>query len=297
MTTTKPKLVAKTNLTFHSNWLEHTVAEYFVLAPYDPATVYDTCDCYYTNGLDETATEWLAQGRKVVVDCLWETAKDCGSAHVLSHPNWFWYQESLWYRHLGYHEYQPNKTLTHAALMPIRLHKPFRQQLVSMLGTYLDNCIWSYQAQGRNLPNDREWDSQRYFNPEWYDSTCYSICVESFMHSTGLDYPFVTEKTFKPIAFQHPFLVAGNQFTLAFVRKNGFETFENLFDESYDVMPDALDRLIAVRNNAVNYKIAPYDTITKQKLEHNYQRFFDSEHVRNCFRKQILEPLLHYAET
>ena len=48
----------------------------------------------------------------------------------------------------------------------------------------------------------------------------------------------ITEKPFKPIANFHPFLVLGNPGALALLKGFGFESFGEVFDESYDEEPD-----------------------------------------------------------
>lgn len=44
----------------------------------------------------------------------------------------------------------------------------------------------------------------------------------------------ITEKTFKPIVLQQPFLLIGNRGALRYLRDYGFQTFGNLWNESYD---------------------------------------------------------------
>jgi hypothetical protein len=44
----------------------------------------------------------------------------------------------------------------------------------------------------------------------------------------------LTEKTFKPIVMQQPFLLVGSRGALAYLRKYGFKTVGDLWDESYD---------------------------------------------------------------
>ena len=44
----------------------------------------------------------------------------------------------------------------------------------------------------------------------------------------------ITEKTFKPIVLQQPFLIVGNRGALKYLRDYGFQTFSDLWDESYD---------------------------------------------------------------
>ena len=45
---------------------------------------------------------------------------------------------------------------------------------------------------------------------------------------------FISEKTFKPIACRHPFMVYGNKHTLKYLREMGYLTFHPFIDETYD---------------------------------------------------------------
>ena len=51
----------------------------------------------------------------------------------------------------------------------------------------------------------------------------------------GADYikyqTFITEKTFKPIMYGHPFIVLGNPGIMSQLESWGFMTFNNLFDQ------------------------------------------------------------------
>ena len=55
----------------------------------------------------------------------------------------------------------------------------------------------------------------------------------------------ITEKTFKPIVLQQPFLMIGNRGALKYLREYGFQTFGDIWDESYDDL-DAQHRIAAV---------------------------------------------------
>ena len=301
----KPRLVADQLLTLHSNWLVDLVGEYFELVTYDPTFSYDKHDCFYTNHhvLSSRARAWRDNGGKVVIDNLWERPQPQTGCYTLWHPAWFWYQESLWYRYLGYDQYQPEFSGKYLALMPMRLRKPHRDYMLKLLGNTVDQFVWSYQAQGRNLPRDRDpedWDSQRYFDPDWYNSTQFSLVLETTVlvleTTVHAPYPFITEKTFKPIAFQHPFIIVGCSGTLTYLQKLGFETWDNLWDESYDNLDNWQDRCYNITQQVRNYT-SGRDSVTQQKLQHNRDHFFDQVRVENCIRKQILEPLLNYAET
>ncbi len=55
----------------------------------------------------------------------------------------------------------------------------------------------------------------------------------------------ITEKTFKPIVLQQPFLMVGNRGALGYLREYGFKTFGKIWDESYDYL-DHEQRIDAV---------------------------------------------------
>jgi len=56
---------------------------------------------------------------------------------------------------------------------------------------------------------------------------------------------FLSEKTFKPIACCHPFVILGNKGSLKELRKLGFYTFDFLINETYDEL-DNIERLEAI---------------------------------------------------
>lgn len=59
---------------------------------------------------------------------------------------------------------------------------------------------------------------------------------------------FLSEKIFKPIACSHPFQILGAKGSLKELKKLGYLTFDNLFDESYDEL-DNIERLDAIVEN------------------------------------------------
>ena len=64
-----------------------------------------------------------------------------------------------------------------------------------------------------------------------YGLSWFSVVTETEMRSRPSR---ITEKPFKPIANFHPFLVLGNPGALAMLRDFGFQTFGEVFGESYD---------------------------------------------------------------
>lgn len=220
------------------------------------------------------------------------------SAMVLQSPNFFWFVTAWNQISVGYHRYVPNRQRQYLALIPVRREKPHRTQLIVAMGDLLDQCIWSRMDLGRSLPGDMPPGPNVHYsvtcNSDWYDQTCFSIVAESM---TENNQPFITEKTFKAIAFQHPFMIVGDRGSLHHLRRLGFETWDNIWDESYDYQVSVADRIQTVVNNAVNYKRESLDTLTLEKIRHNHAWFFDQSRLLEIFRQDLIDPILEYANT
>ena len=245
---------------------------------------------------------YLDAGYKVVIDSLWEYTSfvddhfpgPTDQCLVLTNKNWFWYNESINYRSRGYDTYQANRTYQKLALMPMRVSRGHRTELIVRASAILDQLLWSYNVHGRYLPTAGTNLDQRHFDPIWYDSTYFSLVTETHVEKVDM---FVTEKTFKPMAFYHPFVIVAQQGHLQSLRNNGFETFGNLFDESYDDIEDWLPRLIAVINTVKNFNQSPHDQLTLQKLEHNHNQFYDQSLVETRLVNELINAIIEYAQS
>lgn len=83
---------------------------------------------------------------------------------------------------------------------------------------------------------------------------------------------FLSEKTFKPIACSHPFQILGAKGSLKELKKLGYLTFNNLYDESYDEL-DNLERMEAIVDNcrslADNNQALQHFKWMKPRLKYN----------------------------
>jgi len=289
---------------FTSYYLETLWREFFQIETYDPKVKYDTRTLFAVSSSCMAQDDWPKKqqdlGHKVIVDNLWECATNRSDFYWVEHPCWFLWNESLWWRALGYNHYCPQRQIQYRALMPIRKRTSDRDQIVDALGTWLPSMLWSYVARGQRLPFDDlahtlENDAgQRFMHPFWYDSTFCTVAVETTQSHTV----FVTEKTCKPLAYFHPFMALGAPGTLAFLKKLGYETFENIFDETYDTAPALDTRLKIISRNLANLDLdRSYDLLTEQKISHNHELFFDERTARASILREIVQPIVEYAET
>lgn len=108
----------------------------------------------------------------------------------------------------------------------------------------------------------------------WYDKTYISIVSETNFENNIIH---MTEKTIKPIIFKQPFIIVGPANTLETLRKLGFRTFSDFWDESYDSEPDPRKRMKMI--SSVCRTIAKWNPLdlhtfyarTKDIREHNFK--------------------------
>lgn len=87
---------------------------------------------------------------------------------------------------------------------------------------------------------------------------------------------FFTEKTYKPIAMKHPFILLSPAKTLYNLRKLGYQTFAPYIDETYDTIADNESRLLAVVSEVERLsKQSPeewaiWEAAVAPIVEHNY---------------------------
>lgn len=73
-----------------------------------------------------------------------------------------------------------------------------------------------------------------------YQNSAINLLCESQYDNNGVpvEYTFISEKTFRALAFPRPFVVIGQKNILKNLHKMGFRTFSEIIDESYDGMDD-----------------------------------------------------------
>jgi hypothetical protein len=91
----------------------------------------------------------------------------------------------------------------------------------------------------------------------------------------------ITEKTFKAIALEMPFVLMATAGSLEYMRSYGFRTFADVFDESYDQETDDIKRaeqVVQLLKDLDNLSAAERQQIHRACLsavEHNYTHFYN----------------------
>ena len=93
----------------------------------------------------------------------------------------------------------------------------------------------------------------------------------------------MTEKTFKAIALEMPFVLVASAGSLAYLREYGFKTFAGIFDESYDTETDdilRIEKVVALLKQLDDLTADERQTIHQRCLpivEHNYRHFYGGD--------------------
>jgi hypothetical protein len=90
----------------------------------------------------------------------------------------------------------------------------------------------------------------------------------------------LTEKTFKPIAMGMPFVIVGTRGSLEYLRSYGFQTFEGIWDESYDQAEDdvRIERIASLLRSLDELPTESKQDLfdqAQQVIEHNWNHFYN----------------------
>lgn len=101
----------------------------------------------------------------------------------------------------------------------------------------------------------------------------------------------LTEKTFKPIVMQQPFMIVSCRGSLEYLRRYGFKTFDLFWDESYDDVDDNLriikiGKVLSDLNQLSSKEKAQLQRHLVPTVEHNF-RWFYSKDFENLLWKEM----------
>lgn len=312
----------------HSNFQVGFVAQeikpWIELVEYQPGQTYGTdytvLTTYQTDFHANTWYSHMQDTHKIIVDHLLDSDTYLRSSLIsdrkldLRNPHWMWYHTALMDTYHGYDVYSPQRKYTHDFIMLMNKTREHRTKIAQALAPELQHARWSYVEHGQFIGDPQEratsvfWEF--YMNPEWYDSTCFHLVVESWLRSDVWvrnpqppNYKTeVSEKIYKPLAYYQPFVVCGSLDTLKFLHSQGFETFNNLWSENYDLISSDWARFDAVVNQVrdmvrtYNRRCGPWDSLTEQKLQHNHHRFFDLNTVRRRLASEVIGDIQEFLE-
>jgi hypothetical protein len=152
-------------------------------------------------------------------------------------------------------------------------------------------------------PNTFDSTSSADFELSDYESTEIEVVLETLFDDSRLH---ATEKMLRPIACGQPFILCSTAGSLNYLKNYGFQTYQTVWDESYDLVTDPVQRLQAVID--LMKTIAGWDAKTRQtKLaqaraiaEHNKKHFFSMNffnQVQNELETNLQQGLAQLCST
>jgi hypothetical protein len=160
---------------------------------------------------------------------------------------------------------------------------------------FFKNTIWQPQTDFSKYfcSSSATSNSSADFELSDYESTDIEVVLETLFDDSRLHF---TEKILRPIALAQPFLLASSYGGLDYLKSYGFQTFESVWDESYDNITDPYERL---KNIIKTMKtISQWDSKTRTKklqiardiANYNKAHFF-SESFFNLVNSELVQNL------
>jgi hypothetical protein len=133
------------------------------------------------------------------------------------------------------------------------------------------------------------------FSTEDYQSTNVEVVLETLFDDNRLH---LTEKSLRPIACRQPFILMSTPGSLQYLRDYGFQTFDTVWNEGYDLIQDPYQRMRAIID--VMCDISSWSDARRhanqQRMEqivhHNQTHFFSqdfSDRIINELQTNMLE--------
>ncbi len=184
------------------------------------------------------------------------------------------------------HQKEIKKTLTNPKKFlcvnrsPIRHKSLFMAKVMPMLDDFnasIDDAIQKVVYDIDRM--DKKDNKVKYMDlSHWSRENCIYIITETNCHDIdGTDNAIcLTEKTYKAMELKLPFIIVGSQYCLKMLQHQGYKTFNNLWDESYDDIPKQEDRINAVVKLVKDLRTKDLEKLVMDNLdilEHNYNNF------------------------
>ena len=153
------------------------------------------------------------------------------------------------------------------------LLKQNKSEIIKLPDLYLDTNNLSVNRP-RLVEDDISFEQTR----ELYENTYFSLISETYFFDNQT--MFFTEKTFKPIAFKHPFILITGPNHLSELRGLGYRTFHPFINEDYDREQDDSKRLKLILDEVNRLSNLNEDELfefidnVKPIVDHNFKVLF-----------------------
>jgi hypothetical protein len=213
---------------------------------------------------------------------------------------WWWYMFRKYEKHTFLFDHY-HKTFDFLCLLKNR--KSHRDALYNKLckENILSNSLYTFHGLNKSLKLPAEYElpflpdrnnypqhglDQDMYERPYNESVC-NIVSETTVGSDN----FITEKTWKPIIAKQPFVIHGPDGILRQLREMGFQTFNNIWDESYDEQTNPDKKIAMIVEICKFIKCSDWKSLyekTKSVREHNHQHFFNKGALSKTINKVLL---------
>ena len=160
--------------------------------------------------------------------------------------------------------------------------------------TYEDDPYLPFNLTPKMYPDELK--TERGFegrNLSWFHhKTYFSLVSESNISEHHI---FLTEKVLKPIFYGQPFIVIANPYMLKYLKSIGYETYPEIFDESYDEILDSKERILKIVEEVYRLSKLSKKELDSlfgsviEKAKYNQELFIDNEGPTYNLRKNLGE--------
>jgi hypothetical protein len=151
------------------------------------------------------------------------------------------------------------------------------------------DCIPGWRNNTRDMCHSRlicdhmnsiEQNNHHVVNVDLYSHSRCSIVLETHFDVDQSGGAFLTEKTFKPIKYGQPFVIAGGPGSLQALRDMGYRVFDDVIDNQYDTIHDNTQRYFALRNTIKQIlKNQDFYRMCQNDVAHNQQIFEERQSI------------------
>ena len=128
-----------------------------------------------------------------------------------------------------------------------------------------------------------------YYNASDIVSTAISVVLETIFDDSRIH---LTEKTLRPIACGHPFILAAGPGSLDYIKSYGFKTFAPWINESYDCESNSVLRMEKIISSMKELQCLPADRLQKTlneifKIAQFNKNWFFSKQFTNLVKNEL----------
>ena len=165
-----------------------------------------------------------------------------------------------------------NKPHLHRCKLMDKLHENGLFEYGEISWNTLNNINYNFKSWEEKIINIDEFnDSHFYIGNHITDNTTLLFLVSESCNNLAL----ITEKTFKPILIEQPFICLGGRLQNIILKELGFELYDEIFDYSFDYLDDINLRVDGIISNLNRIKNGDYYELHKKienKIKHNKER-------------------------